>query len=283
MLMTVQNLTSAELALGFPLNLTLAANGDPGDAVTRGVSREDLLYGADSGRPAHKELDLLVQQGKATVTVDGDPNESSVMFQADRTPTGIANTVVADATALKAIAAADRTEGDVIVLASDRSMWRFSAASTIADATENLVLTPSVGTGRWLRLDKSVGLKLPIAFGTTDAAALFTVPAGFRVLLQEMFWEITGDWTGGASSAIGVSSDQAPHSTKGDLLGGTTGDVATDLEAADGVTQGTIGASFSAAPKKVILDAGSVMRFDRITSAFTAGTGFVHAKLQVVS
>jgi hypothetical protein len=283
MFLTVTNLTASPLAVGFPVSRTLAASGDPGDSVTLGVSREDLLFGEDQGRPAFKELDMLVQKGKATVTVDADSLESSVMFQADRSPAGLGSTVVADATALKAIGSADRTEGDVVILASNRSQWRFSAASTAADTTENFVLTPAVGTGRWLRTDKSVDLKLAISFATADAAVLFAVPSGFRLQIDPPYWETTADWTGGAASAIGASSSQAPHTTKGDLLGGATGDVAADLEAADGVHQGTIGTSFSADPKKVILEAGATIRHDRITSAFTAGTGFVHAKAQVVS
>jgi len=283
MLMTVTNLTSAELAIGYPINRTLAASGDPGDSVTLGVSREDLLFGSEEGRPAHKELDLMVQKGQITVATDANTGDTSVMYQADRTPAGVVHDVVANAAALTAIAAADRTEGDVVMLTSDGSLWRFSAASTAADTTGHLVRTPDVGTGRWLRIDKSVDLKLAVGFALADAAVLFTVPVGFRLQLDAPYWETTVDWTGGAASAIGASSSQAPHETKGDLLGGTTGDVAADLQAADGVHQGTIGASFSADPKKVILEAGATILFDRITSAFLTGAGFIHAKAQLVS
>lgn len=122
-----------------------------------------------------------------------------------------------------------------------------------------------------------VNLKLPIAAATADAEVLYTTPKGLILILEKIWWQMTADWTGGSSSAIGVSASAAPHTTKGDLLGGGSGDVAAALTAAIGHTQGTIGVSFSAAPAIVILPAETSLRFDRITSAFTAGAGFVRA------
>ena len=121
-----------------------------------------------------------------------------------------------------------------------------------------------------------VNLKLPIAAADADAKVLYTVPANMKLLILVAFWEITADWTGGTDSAIGLSSSAAPHSTKGDLLGGSGGDVLASLTAAIGFTQGTIGVSYSAAPKLVVLPAGATVRFDRVVSAFTAGAGFAH-------
>lgn len=125
-------------------------------------------------------------------------------------------------------------------------------------------------------------LKLPIAFGTADAAVLFTVPStsgGYTIRgleLQKLYWEITADWTGGASSAIGVSSSRTGFTTKGDLLGGAAGDVAATLVAAS-LFAGTVGAkSLVTLASTAIIRAAETLRFDRITSAFTAGTGFVH-------
>jgi hypothetical protein len=160
----------------------------------------------------------------------------------------------------------------------------FRAASTLADTTENLVLTPATGSGRWVRADKTFHLKMAISKDTADAAQLFQVPTGMRVLVEQVFWEITTSWTGGTDSAIGVSSDVAPHDTKGDQLGGSGGDVLATLISTGGATkQGTIGVSFSAAPKMVVLEAASKIRFDRIVDAFTVGTGFVHASCRVIS
>ncbi len=178
---------------------------------------------------------------------------------------------------LKALKADLREDGQEVIVTADRSKWVFVAANTAVDTTENLVLTPDAGTGAWLRADTVAHLKLAIAFGTADAATLFTVPAGFRLELEKVFWEVTADWTGGTSSAIGISSADAPHETQGDLLGGAAGDIAATLVAASGELQGTIGVSYSAAPLLAVLEATDTIRFDRITSAFTAGAGFVHA------
>lgn len=145
---------------------------------------------------------------------------------------------------------------------------------------EPLVLPPAVGSGYWQRSGSLLHVKLPIGFALADAAVLFTTPV--RLLLEQAFWEVTTDFAGGSSSAIGLSGSVAPHTTKGDLLGGATGDVAAALTAAIGVTQGTIGVSFSAAPKMAVLEAGSAVRFDRITDAFTSGAGFVHLACRLI-
>lgn len=193
----------------------------------------------------------------------------------------IGASTVANRTALKAIAAADRYNGQLVIVQSDRSSWVFNSASSASDTTENLVCTPGAGTGRWMRSDKVVDLKLTVSKDNTDAETLFTVPVGFRLALLKSFWEPTADWTGGSSSAVGLSSDQtAPAlNTKGDILGGAGGDVAAGLLAAAVIT-GTIGAKM-AAPAAVLL-AGKVIRFDRITSAFAAGTGFAHVIVEQI-
>jgi hypothetical protein len=129
--------------------------------------------------------------------------------------------------------------------------------------------------GRYIRDDAAVALKLPIGFATADAAPLFRLPsdATQRLLLESLFWEVTAAFTGGSSSAIGVSSSQSPYNTKGDLLGGGSGDVLATLTT--GIKGGTIGADFGS-NGIIVLNPGAIIRFDRITSAFTAGAGFVH-------
>jgi len=129
--------------------------------------------------------------------------------------------------------------------------------------------------GRYVRDDAAVALKLPIGFATADAAALFKLPddATHRLVLERLFWEVITGFTGGSSSAIGVSASQSPYTTKGDLLGGSGGDVAATL--VSGVKGGTIGADFGS-NGVIVLNPGAIIRFDRITSAFTAGAGYVH-------
>jgi hypothetical protein len=129
-------------------------------------------------------------------------------------------------------------------------------------------------------------LKLPIGFALADGAVLYTIPSlpsGIAAVeLVAFYWEITTSFTGGASSAIGVSSSNASYSTNGDLLGGATGDVAATL-VSTGVKYkgGTIGAKYGS-NGKVILVAGDTIIYNRITSAFTAGAGTVHINCRYI-
>lgn len=121
-------------------------------------------------------------------------------------------------------------------------------------------------------------LALPIAYTTADAAVLYTVPTGKRLFIHRAVWEVAVSFTGGAASAIGVSSDDTSANTKGDILGGAGGDVAATL-VSTGVPAkgGTLGAKFGS-NGAIVIGAGKVLRFDRIVSAFTAGSGFVHVQ-----
>lgn len=134
--------------------------------------------------------------------------------------------------------------------------------------------------GVWTRnIPAAFALKLAVSYGTADAAVLLKVPADKRLLLERIFWEVTTAFSGGSSSAIGVSSSQTGYTTKGDLLGGASGDVAAALAA--GVKGGTLGADFGS-NGVVVLEPGAELRFDRVTSAFTAGAGFVHVIGRVI-
>lgn len=181
--------------------------------------------------------------------------------------------------ALKALGAKDRCEGMLCFVQSDNSLWHFSAASaltTTADPNGELALTPDAGSGRWLRADKAFVMKLAIGFGTADAAVLLTVLEGFAFRITEFpYWEVTTAFTGGSSSAVGVSSTKTGYDTKGDLLGGASGNVLADLTA--GVKLGTIGPKLDTLAERqaLLFVEGDSLRFDRITSAFTAGAGFV--------
>lgn len=125
-------------------------------------------------------------------------------------------------------------------------------------------------------------LKLPFVFGTTDATNLYTIPTGLKVEIVRAYWEIGTSFTGGSSSAIGISSTNANYNTKGDILGGASGDVAATL-VSTGLTYkgGTLGAKF-ASNGMIVLVGGDSIRFDRITSAFTAGAGNVHINYRLI-
>jgi len=101
---------------------------------------------------------------------------------------------------------------------------------------------------------------------------LFTVPAGHYLRVSRTWWNVQSAFTGGSSSAIGASSSNAAYNTKGDLQGGASGDLLAALTA--GQRPGTIGAKFGS-NGVVILAPGDTIRFDRITSAFTAGAGYL--------
>lgn len=58
---------------------------------------------------------------------------------------------VADNAALKAIAEADRRDGDFVLIKDSNRVYRFDSASALADDA-NFVLAPDAGTGRWIRL-----------------------------------------------------------------------------------------------------------------------------------
>lgn len=122
-------------------------------------------------------------------------------------------------------------------------------------------------------------LALPIGFGTADAATLYTVPTGLRMFIHRAVWEIATSFTGGTSSAIGVSSDDTSCNTKGDILGGASGDVAATLVSTGvPIKGGTLGTKFGS-NGAILIGSGKIVRFDQITSAFTAGAGLVHLQV----
>jgi hypothetical protein len=152
----------------------------------------------------------------------------------------------------------------------------YSPASALT-ADDQLVVRPddrtALQSGRWLaKPGQIVDLEFDFDKDTADGATLYTVPTGANLMVLRGYWEITTGFTGGSSSAIGVDSDLAPHTTAGDLLGGSGGDVAATLVEGNYIL-GTVGADQAAG---IILTAGKLVRFQRITSAFTEGAGKVH-------
>lgn len=187
---------------------------------------------------------------------------------------------VATIAALKAVPPAQRASGQQVLIVADGSRWRFHPTSALT-GDDLLVIAPTTGSGRWLRVTGACDLAMPITFATADAAVLLTMPAGAVLKIEDLFWEVTADWTGGTNSAIGASSNKtAPTdwSTKGDLLGGATGDVLATLVASVGIVAGTVGTDMDTVAKRrgAIWKATDTIRFDRITSVFTAGSGNLH-------
>ncbi len=192
----------------------------------------------------------------------------------------------ASAAALAAIKAEEAVDGALAQIADGAggsvSNWIFSATSTATDSTSQLAIAPTDGyAGAWLRTDKLVDLKMAVDQTTADAAVLFTVPAGFRIRPTRAFWEVVTGFTGGTSSAIGLSSDNSAYSTAGDLLGGSGGDVAATLvSTSPGPFVGTIGSKTAGA---CVLVATNKIKFNRIASNFTAGAGYAHVPVELVN
>lgn len=180
--------------------------------------------------------------------------------------------------ALIALIATERVDGAEYRLA-DGSMWMYLAAGTASDATQNLVLTPYDSTGCYVRSNDTIDLAVPFTFATADATALFTVPTNAKLFVRRGYWQVTTGFTGGASSAIGLRSSNAAYATKGDLLGGAAGDVAATL-VVGGTIPGTIGAKTAAG---IFLVAADTIKFDQITSAFTAGVGVAHLVCDILA
>ena len=183
---------------------------------------------------------------------------------------------VATMAALRALSdPGDLVHGNECRVDADGSEWVFHSTSTLTG--DNLfVATPDAtayaSAGRWLRKTGYVDLALAIAYTTADAAVLATLPTGARLFVQGGYWEVTTGFTGGSSSAIGLNSSQSGHTTAGDVLGGSGGDV-TALLGTAGIKEATIGADVAAG---MVLRAAETIKFNRITSNFTAGAGYAH-------
>lgn len=190
---------------------------------------------------------------------------------------------VATRAALTAIAATGRSTGMLCVVQSDGSLWRFAGASTqTADGASELVLAPDAGSGRWVRANQSFTLRMAISKDTADAAHLCTIPEQMALRLTGFpYFEVTTGFTGGSSSTIGLSAS-AIATTKGDLLGGAAGEATAVLGTA-GIKAGTVGPLIDTAAEQqaFFLKAADYLRFDRITSAYTAGAGFIHVPVAI--
>lgn len=192
---------------------------------------------------------------------------------------------VADLPALKAVTLGQRTDGLICTVFSDTagevSRWRYSSASTAADTSENLVVTPTDTVGRWLRADRLVSLSLAVTKDTADNAVIFTVPVGAKLRAITAWWDVDTSWSGGAASAIGVHASATGFTTPGDILGGAAGDVAATLVSTNTRMVGTVGTKLTPTDR-LILIAADTLRFDRIVDAFTAGVGKVRVTCEVL-
>ena len=182
---------------------------------------------------------------------------------------------------LRAMPAGLRFEGLEALVLEDRSRWVFSAASALADTTHNLVMTPSSGSGRWLRADNACTLKIPFSFANTDDEVIFTVPSTFAFRLTAYpFLEITTSFAGGASSSFGISTNITNYTADGALVG-----VTLEAAAVAGVVPCTIGAELSTLAElhALLFVEGSVVEYNRVVSAFTSGAANLMLPVSMIS
>jgi hypothetical protein len=210
----------------------------------------------------------------------------TVMRHGDSSARDLSRRIAAPVASIAALAVYginDAANGQLALDVATGNLWKFSAACALAG--DNIFVAGSgSGNGRWLHVPGLRTLVMPITFATADAAVLATVPTGAVLMPEEFYWTISTSWTGGSSSAIGVSSNKTGFSTKGDLLGGASGNVLADLTTVLSPTLGTIGAGFDTlAKRRALWVAGNTFRFDRIASVFTAGAGAVNAKVSLLA
>lgn len=160
--------------------------------------------------------------------------------------------------------------------------YRFVAGSTTPDNNQSqLAVVPgtSPASGKWLRIDSAFDLVIPVTFANTDGQQLVLVPAEMTLLpvYAGIFLEVVTAWSGGAASTVGLSfSNGTVTRVAGNLAGGAAGNGAFTYVS---YRQFTLGLQYSIAAgtsNAVVLGPASQVFWDRIVSAYTAGTGNVH-------
>lgn len=105
---------------------------------------------------ATREYSFIVGPETSTLPTTGTPSASTdliTMGYADENYMQ-GGSGVADITALKAVSAANRSDKDVRFVESTNTLYRFDSGSA-ASGDDNLVVTPTAGTGRWLILARN--------------------------------------------------------------------------------------------------------------------------------
>ncbi len=163
--------------------------------------------------------------------------------------------------------------------------FQFVTGSVSPDNNQSqLVVVPGTnpGSGKWVRLDSSFDLILPITFATATATALATVPAELTLLPLYLnpFWEMITAWAGGIASTIGLTwSNAAGTGSDGGLLGSAAGDGTFPVRS---FYRGTPGSDFAAGLKRIVLPPAATIIYQQLVSAHTSGTGNAHVPVMNV-
>lgn len=197
---------------------------------------------------------------------------------------------VASIAALKAVVVTSLTTGTLCLVESDNagmaSLWMYSSTSAATDASNLLVTPPTAGSGAWLYAGSKVVLSLAVDHSTADNATIFTVPTGARLRPHAAWWDVTTSWTGGTTPAIGVHASPTGWTTKGDILGGASGDLTATLVSTATRMTGTVGAKLdgtASGNNRLIMVAADTFKFDRIADNFAAGAANVRILCDVLA
>lgn len=133
--------------------------------------------------------------------------------------------VSASETTIKAIAATKRSDGAIVIDATNDVAWVFDAGS--AASASAWVLVPDAGTGRWLRnhpsladLSSTANLKGASLVGIEDSAGRITATT-----VEASFAEIAGRVLGAAASETAIKAIAAAVRVDGMLIVDLTNDV----------------------------------------------------------
>ncbi len=153
----------------------------------------------------------------------------------------------------------------------DETPFIWVPTSLANDATKQLAIRPTAidasDPGRFELLSRSAAISMPVTYQTANNATLFTVPAGFRLYVDRLYYRVTTTFVN-AAGRVGASSSNAAYATAGDLIGGAGGDAAAALT--QGVRGGTLGTAFGS-NGVVELVAGDTIKWNVIVPGYTAG------------
>jgi hypothetical protein len=193
-----------------------------------------------------------------------------------------------DAGSLQAWPAMYRGAGNVAYVDDFGGHWYLvaSANESSADTTGLIVLKPSdvAGSGhRWYRAPGTYVFKIAVDHTVADATNLLLVPnmttgAQPRVEIVEAMLETTTTWTG-SSAALGLSTTSTLANTKGDVMGGASGDAIANFNTTTPF-YGSFGPKLSLA-QRLVLRAGEALRWD-VFGTLSAGVGVIHCTARIL-
>lgn len=134
---------------------------------------------------------------------------------------------------------------------------------------DQLLVTPTTGagSGRWLRADPFVSLKLPYTATQANNTTLITIPTGLRFGVIKTGLFISTQFTGVDTGSIGIDSDISLNAGGlGSIVG--TGAAANTFNGVQGAEVNT--------PLRSMLIAANVIRHNVLVAGYTGGTGFWH-------